>query len=240
MSTLLILLVAGVVVFLGSLVQGSIGLGMNLIAAPPLVLLEPELVPVPLLVALIVLATLTLFRELGDTDWRGVGFAVSGRVPGSVLGVLVVALLPVAEFSITVGILVLGFVALSMSRWQLRPGPTSLAAAGFAGGVTGTAASIGGPPVALLYQHSDGPCLRATMAAYSVFGTLVSLVVLAGAGQFDLTHLLNGLALVPFMAAGFWGSGPLRRHLSGPWLRIAVLAVSAASAIVLIVRGLLM
>ncbi|GAB3289971.1 TSUP family transporter [Parasphingorhabdus pacifica] len=237
MSTTLLFTIAGVVLFFGAAIQGTVGLGMNLIAAPLLALLSPAFVPVPLLFAALVLSALTVWRELPHVHWQGALPAVIGRVPGVVVGVFLVAALPPREFTVAVGVLVLGCILLSLLSWRPRPAPRSLLVAGFAGGVMGTSSSIGGPPVALLYQHEDGPTVRATLAAYMSVGSLLSLSALGVGGQIGSTQLWASAVLLPFMAAGFAVSGPLRRFLDAGWTRPCVLALAGGSAIMLIVLG---
>lgn len=233
-----VFVLGGLVVFVGAVMQGVVGMGMNLLAAPLLALVNPALVPVPLLAAGLVLSSLALWRELGHTDWRGAGFAVAGRVPGAVLGTLAVATLPQRSFAVLVGVFVLACVLATMLAW--RPSPTSpaLVIAGFVGGITGTASSIGAPPVALLYQHDSGARIRATLAAYMLFGGVISLAGLAIGGQIDVLDVWVSLGLLPFLALGFWASTPLRRHLDSGWTRPGVLLLSAGSALFLILRAL--
>ncbi|WP_433873431.1 sulfite exporter TauE/SafE family protein [Saccharopolyspora sp. CA-218241] len=230
---------AGLIVLLGALVQGCAGLGMNLIAAPLLATLDPALVPVPLIVSSLLLSGLAMRREWSEVDWRGAGLAVLGRAPGTALGALAVALLPGPAFSVAVGKFVLLCLAASLITWRPRPTPVALLAAGFTGGVTGTASSIGGPPMALLYQHETGPRIRATLAAYMLFGGALSLLSLGIGGQIGVEQLLASAVLLPFLAAGFALSGPLRRVLDAGWTRLAVLGLSGGSAVLLIVRGLM-
>lgn len=54
---------------------------------------------------------------------------------------------------------------------------------GLASGIMGTAAWIGGPPLALIYQSRSGPQMRATLAVAFSMGTIISLSVLAIAGR---------------------------------------------------------
>ena len=44
------ILVAGLAVTVGSILQGSVGFGLGMVAAPVLAFLEPQLVPAPLLI----------------------------------------------------------------------------------------------------------------------------------------------------------------------------------------------
>lgn len=247
MSVELVLL-AGLVVAIGALVQGCVGYGMALVAAPLLTLLDPAFVPVPMLMLAIVHSVLTVARELGDADWRGVGWAMVGRVPGTALGVAAVSLLPQRGFSMVVGLAVLGCVLLSVVSWRrpcgtpapgLRPTAKALVTAGVASGMTGTAAAIGGPPIALLYQSSAGSEVRATLGAYFAIGTVVSLAGLAMVGEVTTQAAVHGLVLTPFLGLGFALSGPARRVLDRGRTRTAVLTVAGTSAALLIGRALI-
>ena len=233
------MVLAGLVVAFGALVQGTAGFGLALVAAPLLAILDPTLVPVPLILVSSLHAVLALAREYRDTDWAGVGWALLGRLPGIALGALAVAVLPQRWFLILVAVIVLICVALSATRWRPRPTVPALLAGGLVSGVGGTAASIGGPPVALLYQDRAGPTVRATMAAYFTGGSVLSLVALTAVGRVDLPALGSTGLLLPFMAAGFLLSTPARRLLDRGWTRPAVLGMSAVAALVLLVTALL-
>lgn len=238
MTTTAAVLAAGAVVLAGSLVQGAAGFGLALVAAPLLALVDPSLVPAPLLALTTVHAVAALVRERGEADWRGVGWAMLGRVPGTAAGVAIVVVLPPRTFAVVLALVVLACAALSATRLRVRPTRGLLLAAGAVSGVSGTAASIGGPPMALLYQSESGPRIRATLAAYFALGTLLSLGGLAAGGAVTADALLHGALLLPFLAAGFLASGPARRLLDRGGTRPAVVVLAAVSALVLLVRAL--
>jgi uncharacterized membrane protein YfcA len=219
-----VLLLAGLAVLTGAVVQGCVGLGLGLIAAPVMALLDPTLVPATILLTTSVLPALTAVRELGDVDWSGLRFALAGRVPGIVLGAWVVVTQPARTTAVVVAVVVLGAVVLSATSWHARPTPRALLVAGVVSGVSGTATSIGGPPVAMLYQRAGGSVLRSTMGVYFLVGNVLSVAALAVAGEIGSRDLLRALALLPFLVVGFWASGPLRGRVDGPRLRVAVLA----------------
>jgi uncharacterized membrane protein YfcA len=233
------LVLAGTVVLVGALIQGAVGFGMNLIAAPLLTLADPRLVPVPLLLIASSHAVLAIAREWRSVDWRGVGWAMLGRVPGTALGVVAVATLAQRPFAAIVGVSVLACAVLSVTSWRPAPAAGPLMIAGVASGTFGTAASIGGPPLALLYQHSSGRQIRATLAACFAIGSVISLGGLALGGQVESEQLVYGGVLLPFLLAGFALSGPARRILDGGRIRIAVVGIAMLSAIVLLVRSVL-
>lgn len=232
------LLLAGLVVAVGSLIQGGVGFGFALVATPLLVIIDPVLVPGPLLLVTSVHAVLAMWREHSDTDWRGVGWSLLGRLPGTALGVLAVATLPVRGFTAFVAVTVLVCVGLSVTRWRPRRTVPALLVAGAVSGLGGTAASMGGPPLALLYMDADGPRVRSTLAAYFTAGAVVSLGSLAVGGQIDAAAVRDGALLTPFMLAGFLVSGPARPLLDRTWVRPAVIALAGGSALALLARAI--
>lgn len=230
------MLVAGLIVTFGALVQGTVGFGMSLVAAPLLALIDPAYVPVPLLVLALAHAVLTVAREREGMDRRGVAWALVGRLPGTVLGTVLVVALPYRGFATLIALVVLVCCALSAGRFPFRPTLPALLTAGLFSGVSGTAAGIGGPPLALLYQREPGPAVRSTLGAYFCIGAAVSLAVLAAGGEVD-DNLVTGVTLVPWMVGGFVLSGPVRQYLDRGWTRPAVLGISASSAVVLLVQA---
>jgi uncharacterized protein len=225
---------AGLVVALGALVQGAVGFGLALVAAPFLAIIDPRLVPVPMLLLATAHAMLMLRREYRHADWAGVGWALLGRLPGIALGVAAVALLPPRWFGVAVAVTVLTCVALSVVRWRPRPTVPALLVAGIVSGAGGTASAIGGPPVALLYQDAHGARVRATLGAYFAVGSLLSLGGLLLGGQFSGDALSAAALMVPFMIVGFALSGPARRLLDRGWTRPAVLALASGGALALL------
>lgn len=233
------ILAAGLVVALSALVQGAVGYGMALVAAPLLALFDPALMPVPLILLTSVHAVLAVVRDGRHADWAGIGWAMLGRLPGTGLGVLAVVALSQWVFSLLVGLSVLACVVLSLLTWRPRPRPGSLLLAGLASGAGGTAASIGGPPIALLYQDAAGPRVRGTIGGYFVLGSVTSIIALAAAGQVTGESLARTALLMPFVLVGFALSGPARQVLDDGWTRRAVLAVAAVSAVLLVGRVVL-
>ncbi|THA25842.1 sulfite exporter TauE/SafE family protein [Streptomyces sp. RKND-216] len=232
--------VAGLAVLVGALVQSCVGLGQGMVAAPVLIVVEPSMMPGGLLVANASMAMLTVTTDWRHIDWRGLGWALPARVVGSVGGAWVVAVLEPTVLGAAVGVMVLLAVAASLwgdVRVGIRPG--TLVTAGTLSGVTGTATTIGGPPMALLYQHEPASRVRATLGAYFFIGTVLSLVVLAGAGELTVPQVQSGLLLFPCVLAGFALGRPTRRRFGTDGLRTPLLAVVSLSGILLLGRALL-
>jgi uncharacterized membrane protein YfcA len=238
-SDLTLLAVVGAAVVAGALVQGTIGLGLGLVAAPVVTLADPGLMPDLMLWLAAALPVLTLAHEWRHVDRRGLLWALAGRVPGTAIGVVVVTLASDRALGLAVGGMVLVAVAASLRDVRVRARRRSLVVAGVVSGAAGTATSIGGPPVALVLQHRPGPVVRATLGAYFAAGALMSLAGLALAGEVSRRPLVLAAALLPGLAIGFALAQPLRRRVDAGRLRPAILAVCAVSAAVLIVRSAL-
>lgn len=233
------LALAAVAVAVGAMVQGSVGFGLNLVAAPVLALVDTDLVPGPALVIALVLTLVMAVRERVHTEWSGVRWALVGRVPGTVVGAAAVALLPERGLAVTFALLVLLAVVISASGVHVEPNRPNLVGAGVLSGVMGTATSIGGPPMAMVYQRSAGATLRGTLAGYFVIGASMSLVVLALVGEFGTDDVVHSLVLIPPLLVGFALSRRTARVLDAGHTRAAVLLVSAVSAVSVLVRELL-
>lgn len=237
MSTWAVFAVLAVAVTVGGVVQGAVGLGLGLVAAPVATLVDPALMPGVLLWLAAAYPVLTLAREGRATDWPGLTWAFTGRLPGTVIGVLVVSAVSARLLGLLVGVIVLVSVVLTWQVVSLPMRRDVLVGAGVLSGVMGTATSIGGPPLALVYQHVTGARLRATLAAYFFGGALLSLLGLAVAGQLDVGDAVWALGLAPFLVLGFLLADTVRRHVDAGRTRAAVLAVCAVSAVALILRS---
>lgn len=239
MPALTVMLAAGLAVACGGLVQSGVGFGVGVVAAPILMLLDPAGMPGAMLVASACLPAMILAREVVHTDWRGVSWALAGRLAGTAAGVWVVAALSTRSLGLIVAGVVLTLIGLTSLRPVIPRNRWTLLGAGVVSGTTGTATSIGGPPVALLYAGESGPRVRATMSLYLTAGNLLALGALAASGHLPAGTVLTGLLLIPCATAGFAAASGLRRFLDRGHTRIAVLLVAGTSAIILIGHSLL-
>jgi uncharacterized membrane protein YfcA len=239
MPDLEFLLVAGLAAALGAIVQSGIGLGLGLVAAPIVTLLFPSLMPGSLLIAAAVLPLFVVAREVRHADWKGLRWAFGGRLAGTPIGVWFVAIVPQRALGLAVGGMVLAAIGLSLWSGRVPRNAGTLIGAGLLAGVMGTATSLGGPPIALIYQRESGPRIRATLSVFFTVGALLSVLTLAAVHELPSRQVWAGLALTPFVVAGFAVSGPFRRYLDQGATRNAILAITGASAVVLLVRSLL-
>ncbi len=231
---LVVLAITGV----GATVQGAIGFGANLIAVPVVAVFVPEALPAALILWAIPLVVAMAIRERHGVDWSGVRWMTLGRLPGTVLGAWIVATVATDTLSVVCGLLVLLAVVMSIPTAAVPLNPATKAAAGFTAGVMGTATSIGGPPMALLYQHHEGRALRSTLAVAFTVGTTISLVILGISGAIDAWQVALAAALLPSLAGGLMLSRLVHRAVDRQVLRPAVLAFAALASVAAVIQGL--
>lgn len=222
----------------GALLQGAVGFGSNLIAAPLLLLVDERFVPAPIVVASLVLNALMIRREGHAELDRAIAVAMVGQVPGALVAGLVLAWLPERGLSLLFAAIVLTGVGVSAAGWHLRPTRRTLAAAGVAAGFMGTISGIGGPPIALVYQRHRGAVLRATLARFFLVGGAVSVAVLALSGEIGAETAVPVAVVIPASIAGFAVSGPLARRIDRGSVRPYVLGLSGLAALAVVVREL--
>lgn len=225
-------------VTMGALVQGAVGFGLGLLAAPILGLLDKSLVPGPVLFLAVLLTAWLAYSERAQLDWPGVKWALVGRVIGTVGAFAIVSRLVGDSLTLVLGVSILFGVGLSLTRWSLSPTRTTLTGAGALSGFMGTLTSVGGPPIALVYQREHASRLRSTLAGYFFFGATLSLGALVVAGRFGRDEFIDGVLLVPGLVIGMMIGRPARPFLDRGWTRPAVLALSAIAAATLVVESL--
>lgn len=228
--------VLALVTFLCAFIQGAIGIGFALIFAPVVGFLKPDLLPVALLLLMLPLNAHVAWRERSHIDWNGAGWITVGRFFGTFAGGWLLTVLSAQYLDVTVGIFTVTAAAAALIAPPFSPGRTSALGVGLFTGVTETATGIGGPPLALLYQHSKGPVLRSTVALCFFVGETMSLILLAFTGRLGSEQLRWALYLVPVVLLGSALSRMTHHRIGGNGLRMAVLIFSIISGMLLILR----
>jgi uncharacterized membrane protein YfcA len=217
-------------------IQASIGFGMALIAAPILVLIEPALVPGPLIASNLVAVSLMAVRNRAHVDFRIARFSMAGTVIGGVTGASVLSLLDPQGFAVLFGLLVLLGVGLSLAGLRVAVNRGSTFGAGILGGFMSATSAIGGPPMALVYQHQDPERFRGTLATYFIVSCSVSLAALTWVGEFDLEKLSLTRYLIPGLVSGFLLAFVVARFLAGTSIRPFILGLSTLAGVVVLAR----
>lgn len=220
-----------VTVLVAACLQGAIGFGLGLVAAPVMAIVAPELFPATIIILAAAVTAIGSIVDRAGIDFRGTGWALLGRMPGTVIGTILVVALPARGLSNIIGVTVLLGVLSSVVGWRPKPRRLAVILAGLVSGVTGTAAGIGGPPMALVWQQSAATVYRGTMSTFFLVGTVVSLVALSITGSIEVGSVAGAIWLLPAVAVGYALSRLVARYLDPRRLEFAAMIASVLGAI---------
>ena len=227
---------AVLVVAVGAMIQGSLGFGLGLVSAPALALIDATFIPGPLLLVGVAVTLTVFLRERGAVDWKGMKWAIFGRVIGTIAGGWAVVAFSKDAVIVLVAVLVLAGVLMTSIGWKIKTNRVTLSTAGLVSGVMGTLTSVGGPPMALVYQRETAQKLRATLAGFFLVGATFSLLTLAVSGGMTQHDFALGALMLPGYVIGMIANRWASRFLDKGYSRVAVLTFSALSSIVLLLE----
>ncbi len=233
-----VLVLAFVITAMAAAVQGTVGVGFAMITVPILSLLDPRLSPVPQILIVLPLTVAMAWKERTSMDLSGVGWILAGRLPGAAIGVALLAVATRRTLDVFIGVVVLAAVAIIGSGFHVRRNRTTEFTAGVAAGTTGLVASIGGPPVALIYSSEEAAVIRPTLAAIFTFGVAITVSVRFATGNVSSSDLRIALVLLPAMAIGWFASLALKDRVPTRVVRASILTISALAAAALLGRAM--
>ncbi|MFC7519009.1 TSUP family transporter [Herbaspirillum sp. GCM10030257] len=234
MSTQILAFIA-LAVFVGTFIQGATGMGFALIVAPVLGILKPELLPAGLLLLMLPLNAYVAWREWQALDRHGVTWITAGRTAGTFGGLAVLVALPASALNILIGLTTILAAVATLILPSFSPKKSAFLSTGVFTGITETATGIGGPPLALVYQHMPAATLRSSVALCFLLGEIISLVVLAISGRIDVTTFTSLVWVLPPLVIGLVASHFVYRKINARYLRIAVLAFAIVSGLFILV-----
>lgn len=236
MSPTTLALLSGAVC-LAAFVQGSTGVGFALIVVPALGLIAPEQLPVCVLVLMLPLNFYVAWRERAGLDLRSGRWITAGRIGGTFGGLWVLAVFSTNSMNMLIGFSTIAAVVVTWLMPAFTPTRSVYVAVGMITGVTETATGIGGPPLALVYQHHPPAVMRSTIALCFFIGELLSLTFLWYAGRAQTGQLIAALQLTPALLAGALLSKLGHRQIDARALRLFVMIFSIASGAVVLLRA---
>ncbi len=226
------------IVVAASIVQAGLGMGFGLASAPLLALLDPVLVPGPVLIIAVVTSIWGALRERGAINCGELRIGIGGRIGGVIVGSLLLASLSDPKlFTLIFGLLIACAVTLSISGWKLKFNRFTLFIMSSFSGLMGTITSVGAPPMALVYQSRTSKEARPTLAAFFSIGSTLSLFGLIASGWASWNDFFLAALMVPPMVLGTF----IARYMHAGFdkrFRPILLGMAALAAAMLIFRGL--
>lgn len=236
--SLTVFLLLATTVTIAAFIQGAVGVGFALICAPVIGLIDPTLLPVSLLILMLPLNVYLAWRERPALDSNGTLWITVGRTVGAVGGVLILSRISPHDLNLFIGASTIAAAIATLCAPTFAPGRNALITAGAVTGITETATGIGGPALAMVFQHYRAPALRSTIALCFAIGEAVSLTMLSFTGQINAGRFVSALLLVPPVILGAFISQHVHQRLNGKRLRISVMAFAIVSGAAILYQTL--
>lgn len=223
--------------FLAGIVQAGLGMGFGLTAAPFVALLDPALVPAPILILGFWSSLWVAVGNRREIVWPEVWIATSGRLAGVLISLMVLLHFSRDSFTMAFAVLVIVAVGMSLIGLRLPFSRPALVGVTVLSGVMGTITSVGAPPLALIYQGRPPGPARATLAAFFTLGVAISLVALMISGWCTWQDARLAALMAPAMVAGLLVAGRFRGQFDSRY-RGLLLTASGFAGLVLLGRTL--
>lgn len=231
-------LLAILVVFVGSTIQGIVGYGVGLFSAPLLFLINPMLVPGPLVIVGGLVPLLVLRANRQGIVPRDLAFALPAGGVGVIAAWVLVGLLPATTWQWLFGALIILAVAVSCLRLTIRPTPATISVGTFCSGCMGTITGVGGPPLGVVYQHADPARVRGTLSAIFIPLSVMSSIALVFLDRMGWREVWLAVAMIPAVLGGFWCARHLGARVPRAGFRVFVLGTALIAGVYSVWRGL--
>jgi hypothetical protein len=229
------------IMFVAATIQGTVGFGRALIAAPMTALFYPADETVVLMIMLGFVGGLVMVAKTYKySNIKKVVPMLFFGIAGVVAGVMTLSAIPVKGLKITMGAFVILSAAMLASGLRIRIKNEKLAysIAGLLGGYANGALSFGGPPTVLFLQNQEEQ-KNAFRANLSIFFTVIGLSGIINLFAFDMVTVeisIKALILaVPCVLGTYFGnflSHKLHEDIFKKMV-LAILFIAGAMAVIL-------
>lgn len=211
---------------------------MAVVAAPFIVLVKPEWVPVVLAVTALPLSGINAWNQRDALNYQNMTIPMATRLFGTVCGAWLLLQLNVFWLQVAVAVSVLIAVAFTMRSVYFEATPYRLGWAGFLSGFMGTTTAIGGPPMAIVMQHGEPRTVRANLSLYFAYSCLISIISYVVVGIMTWRLFLESISFLPCVVIGFIVGLRARSYMDGNKYRPVLLGICTSAAVLALAGAL--
>lgn len=232
------LAIISLIVFFGCLIQGIIGYGFGMFSAPLLFMIEPALVPGPMIIVSTLLTAILFLRSRIDLQCQQVAWTMGAGLLGVIAAGWILSFASGKQFQLLFGGLIVLAVMMSLAGYVPSVSNRNCTLAGLTSGLMGTLTAVGGPPVAILYQTLPPNIIKANLSAFFLLLNTVALITLFLVGTINKDSFGFLWVSLPSVVLGFWCSGWASRWVKPAQLRKLTLSFSGLAGVISIIRAL--
>lgn len=231
-------LLAAAAVAVAVAIQLASGSGFGLLAAPLLLLAEPDAVPVPLLLVTVPVMMVAAWQDrAGLAGGFELGRVIATAVPAAVVTAAVAPAVLAPATVLMLGVLEVVVAGAALAGWRLADTPVVAPAAGLASGALAALVATPGLPVLVVYRNPSPAAYRANLAVYYLVIAVASIGLIQALRGIGPDALATTAHLLPGVLAGWPLGAWLARLVPGRHLRPAGLTLAALAGAALIVKA---
>lgn len=229
--------------FVGGFISGASGIGGAMIALP----IASLFIPIQDVIALSCILNLVMDGMIAALHFRHCKVRAlyplfAGAIPGSIIGLFILKMVPGSMLQGMTGVLLLAFVLWQCKAAFSQHGQESWlkgGLAGFASGVLGSSISFDGPPVGAygLYAGWAPRVFLGTLGVFFIIRASLTCVLQAGAGLYTPEVLRYAAYGLPATMLGTLCAFPFAKRINPVPFRKILQGIIAAAAIVCIWRA---
>lgn len=224
-----------IIIIFGACLQSLVGFGLGLLSAPLVFLIEPTLVPGPMILLALLNTLILTYKYRHNIDATNTKLSFLGGTIGVVCAALFIGIISSQQYQQIFGYLVLLAVVFSIMGITPKVNRLSSLLASFISGVMGTITSAGGAPMGLLYQSEEKSTVKANLSVFFVYLNTIAIIALFIADKATVNDLVLFAELAPAILIGVLLSNYINNLINTKIMRILVLLVATISGIVLVI-----
>ncbi len=218
--------------------QGSLGIGLTLVAGPALISIDSGFAPGPLLLVGQVISCRHVLAERHHVDVGTFRRCLIGLPIGLVAGLTVLELVSEQTLAIVIGLLTASAAVGLLAGMRVRRSSPVDVATGAATSFGSVTAGLPGPPIAIGFSEMSPREMRGTASAFILTQAIIGWLGLVVTGNFAGREVELSAWLLPGVVLGMVLARFLRPLVDRNWFRPAILVIALAGGVALVIKQL--
>lgn len=232
------MVLANFIIVVGSILQMATGVSVGMLIVPFLAMISYTLVPLPVVLASLVLTMMMAYRGRAHIDYANANSVSIGMIAGIFLAVFIFSHLYSDYLGVLFGVLILLSVGISVKIDAFTLSKKMTYLGGLVAGTMGALAAVGGQVLALLFQNHSHESIKATLAMLYTIFSIAMLIIFFLFDHFSVAQLNAGVMMMPGFLIGYLVAPFFVRYFHPQYAKVAVLAMATIGSVLLIAQSL--
>ena len=232
-------LLVNFILIVSSILQMATGVSVGMIIVPFLAMISYTLVPVPVAFASLTLTVMMAYKGRTHIDMKNVPHVSLGMLAGIFMALYIFKNVHFEYLGVIFGLFILLSVFISLKVKTFKLGAKMNYSGGFAAGLMGAVAAVGGQVLAMLFQNHPLESIKSTLAYLYTLFTIAMLGVFYVFGEFSQDQMISGFYMMPGFLLGFIIAPMFAKYFNPEYAKPVVLGMATIGALTLIGKSIL-